>query len=129
MSVTITVDDTVLQDLIKNTGDEVLYIVADGDEYGIYQEFGTHTKTGKPWVPPHPFMKPAAEQVRPGFIAAFKNQLTNEQVDLVCKKAAFDVMGIAQNLAPKDTGALWNSIHVVEGYMHVFTFEPTVGGK
>ena len=120
VSVTITVDDRVLQDLIKNTGDEVLYIVADGVHYGIYQEFGTHTKAGKEWVPPHPFMRPAIEAVRPGFKQAFKNQLTDEQTRLVCKKAAFDVEGIAKQLAPVRYGFLKNSIHVIESTVFEF---------
>lgn len=35
-----------------------LYWVADGVEYGIYQEFGTHRMSA------HPFMMPAVEKVR-----------------------------------------------------------------
>lgn len=61
-----------------------------------------------------PFMRPAVEQVRPGFEAAFANQLTNAQVEAVVVKAAFDLAGIAAYEAPKDTGALANSIHVTE---------------
>lgn len=120
MSVTVTVDDRILKDLIKNTGDEVLYIVADGVHYGIHQEFGTVHMKGTP------FMIPAVEQVRPGFAQAFKNQLTNKQVDLVCKKAAFDIEGIAKDLAPVRYGFLRNSIHVVKRSLHTFTTD--IGG-
>ncbi len=35
-----------------------IYWVADGVEYGIYQEFGTHRMSA------HPFMMPAVEKVR-----------------------------------------------------------------
>ena len=35
-----------------------LYWVADGVEYGIYQELGTHKMSA------HPFMKPAVEKVQ-----------------------------------------------------------------
>ena len=131
-SITLVVDDRVLKQLIKDTGDAVMYIVADDVNYGIHQEFGTHTKSGKPWVPPHPFMRPAVEAVRPGFAAAFKNQLTNEQIDMVCKKTAFDVEGIAKQKAPVDTGALRNSIHVVKEDTFTVTFEnmrDTGGGE
>ena len=118
MSITITVDDRELQRLIRETGDEVLYIVADGVNYGIHQEFGTVKMAA------HPFMVPAIENVRPGFDAAFQNKLTNKQVDQVCKKTAYDVEGIAKQMAPVDTGALKNSIHVVKGETHSFS----VGG-
>jgi len=121
MSVTVIVDDRILKDLIKNTGDEVQYIVADGVHYGIYQEFGT-VHMGK-----QPFMGPAVEHVRPGFDIAFKNQLTNKQVDWVCKKAAFAVEAIAKALAPVRYGFLRNSIHVVKDDTHTFTTD--VGGE
>ena len=118
MSVTVTVDDRELQRLIRETGDEVLYIVADGVNYGIHQEFGTVKMAA------HPFMVPALEHVRAGFEQAFQNKLTDKQVDMVCKKTAFDVEGIAKQLAPVDTGALKNSIHVVKGEKYSFS----VGG-
>lgn len=118
MSVTVTVDDRELQRLIRETGDEVLYIVADGVNYGIHQEFGTYKMAARP------FMVPALEHVRTGFAQAFQNKLTNKQVDQVCKKTAFDVEGIAKQLAPVDTGALKNSIHVVKGEKYSFN----VGG-
>ena len=118
MSITVTVDDRELQRLIRETGDEVLYIVADGVNYGIHQEFGTVKMAA------HPFMVPAIEQVRPGFAQAFQNKLTDKQVDQVCKKTAFDVEGIAKQLAPVDTGALKNSIHVIKGEKYSFS----VGG-
>ena len=123
MSITITVDDRELQRLIRETGDEVLYIVADGVNYGIHQEFGTHKMAA------HPFFVPAIENVRPGFAAAFQNKLTNTQVDLVCKKTAFDVEGIAKQMAPVDTGALKNSIHVVKGEQYSVSFENMRGGE
>jgi len=123
-NITITVDDRELQRLIRETGDEVLYIVADGVNYGIHQEFGTHKMPV-----PHPFMVPAIENVRPGFDAAFQNKLTDKQVDQVCKKTAYDVEGIAKQLAPVDTGALKNSIHVVKGETFSASFENERGGE
>jgi len=123
MSITITVDDRELQRLIRETGDEVLYIVADGVNYGIHQEFGTVKMSA------HPFMVPTLEKVRPGFAQAFQNKLTNKQVDLVCKKTAYDVEGIAKQLAPVDTGALKNSIHVVKGEKYSVTFDNMRGGE
>jgi len=116
-NITITVDDRELQRLIRETGDEVLYIVADGVNYGIHQEFGTVKMAA------HPFMVPAVENVRPGFAAAFQNKLTDKQVDAVCRKIAFSVVGIAQQMAPVDTGALKNSIHMVKGDTFSVTFE------
>ena len=118
-SITITVDDRELQRLIRETGDEVLYIVADGVNYGIHQEFGAPARN----VPPHPFMVPAIENVRPSWVAAFQNKLTNKQIDEVVRKIAFHVVGIAQQLAPVDTGSLKNSIHMVQGDTFTVTFE------
>ena len=122
-SITITVDDRELQRLIRETGDEVMYIVADGVNYGIHQEFGTVKMAA------HPFMVPALENVHPGFAQAFQNKLTNTQVDQVCKKTAFDVEGIAKQMAPVDTGALKNSIHVVKEDTFTVTFENERGGE
>jgi len=124
-SITITVDDRELRRLIANTGGPaVTAIVADGVEYGIYQEFGVENGFGKGIkIPAHPFMKPAVEAVRPGWDAAFKNQLTNAQVSAVVRKAAFDIERGAKERAPTDTHALQNSIHVVVGDVYSVTFE------
>jgi len=109
MSVKVTLDAAKLKHLVANTGADIERFVADGVEYGIYQELGT-VRQGYA----QPFMRPAAEQVRPGFNAAFANQLTDGQVEAVVVKAAFDLSGIAAQIAPKDTTALANSIHVTE---------------
>ena len=45
---------------------EAHYIVADGVEYGIYQELGTHKMSA------HPFLIPAVEKVRNYIIEAVK---------------------------------------------------------
>jgi len=116
-TITITVDDRALKALIANTGGRVEKIIADGVNYGIYQEFGT-SKMGA-----QPFMSPAVEAVRPGWDAAFTNQLTDQQVEGVVTKAAFDIERGAKERAPVDTGALKNSIHVVDGDSFSVTFE------
>lgn len=61
-----------------------------------------------------PFMRPAAERVRPGFEKAFENKITDEDVEGVVVKTAFNMAGIAAYEAPKDTTALADSIHVTE---------------
>ena len=116
--ITITVDDSELVKLIKNTtGDAPVRVVADGVEYGIYQELGTSRMAAQP------FMRPAVEAVRPGFAQAFRGALTREQAEVVVVKAAFDVERLAKQRAPVDTGALKNSIHVVDGEEFSITFE------
>lgn len=75
----------------------------------IYQEIGTERQGYA-----QPFMRPAVEGVRPGFTAAFANQLTDEQVLAVVVKTAFDIEAAAKAGAPVDTGALRSSIHVTE---------------
>jgi hypothetical protein len=105
----IIVDERIeLDRLISSTGARVERIIADGVEYGVFQELGTSR------LAPQPFMSPAVEAVRPGFEAAFANQLTDAQVESVIIKTAFDIERGAKERAPVDTGALKNSIHVEE---------------
>ena len=118
MSITVVTDTRELERLIRETGGETSYILFDGVDYGIHQEFGTVKMAA------HPFFVPAIEHVRPGFAQAFQNKLTNKQVDQVCKKTAYDAEGIAKELAPFDTGLLRNSIGVVKGDKFSFS----VGG-
>jgi len=116
--ITLKVDDSELQRLIrKSAGKGPVYIVADGVEYGLYQEMGTSRNAA------HPFMVPAVEAHREGFKAGFKGCLTIEQADKHVRTFAFKVQGLAQRNAPVDTGALRNSIHVVDGDEFGITFE------
>lgn len=109
MAIKVTLDEAKLRAFISATGAETVRYVADGVSYGIYQELGT-VRQGYA----QPFMRPAVEAVRAGWIKAFQNQLTDKQVDQVVRKTAFDVEGIAKQLAPVDTAALRNSIHTTE---------------
>ena len=138
--ITIRVDDRALVKLIKkSSGKGPVAIVADGVEYGLFQEMGTHEKRGgvlgalgfkgAQRAGAQPFMRPAAERVRPGFNKAFTGVLTIEQADQVVRKTAFDIERIAKDLAPVDTGALKNSIHVVTGKSFSVTFEQLKGGE
>lgn len=104
------IDDSKLVELIAATkGKRPVRIVADGVEYGIYQEMGTTR------IPAHPFMKPAAEAVRRGYIKAIGQVDNWEVAEQVTEKAARDIERGAKQRAPVDTGALRASIHVVEG--------------
>ena len=62
-----------------------------------------------------PFMVPAVEKVRPGFVGAFKGDEKFMQAEQIVEKAARDVERFAKNDAPVDTGALRSSIQVYEG--------------
>lgn len=111
MAIKVSLEMARLQHLIGHTGTaDVVRYVADGVEYGIHQEMGT-VRQGYA----QPFMLPAVEAVRASWLKAFQNQLTNDQVEGVVVKTAFDVAGIAARRAPRDTSALANSIHVTEG--------------
>ena len=117
-TVRITVDDTKLRALIAATkGKKPVRIVADGVEYGLYQEMGTERMGA------HPFMVPAVEQVRPGFAQAFKGLDNLVAAEKVVEKAARDVERFAKVNAPVDTGALRSSIHVVSGDTFTVEFE------
>ena len=122
--ITIRVDDRKLVALIAATkGKGPIRVVADGVEYGLYQELGTSRMGAQP------FMVPAVEAVRPGFIKAMKGQLTMTQVTAVVDKAAFDVERGAKQRAAVDTGEMKNSIHVVDGEEFGVTFTELSKGK
>ena len=105
----VTLDKAKLTHLLTHTGAQVQRYVADGVNYGLWQELGTERQGYA-----QPFMRPAVEAVRAGWESAFAGQLTDEQVKSVVTKVAFDIEGIAKQLAPVDTGALRSSIHVSE---------------
>lgn len=115
--ITITIMDVELRRLIDETsGKGPIKVVADGVEYGINQEYGVENGFGRGIrIPAHPFMVPAVEAVRPGFMQAFKGCITNEMAEIVVRTTAFKIERLAKANAPVDTGALKNTIHVVDG--------------
>ena len=109
MAIKVTREDAKLKHMITHTGAKVQRYVADNTSYGIHQEFGTERQGYA-----QPFMRPAVEAVRPGWDAAFKSKLTDDQVEGVVVKVAFDIEGIAKGYAPVDTGNLKGNIGVSE---------------
>lgn len=107
MTISIEADLTILDQLIADTGGAVERIVADGVNYGIYQELGT-VRQGYA----QPFMSPAVEDVRGGFMQAAAQVVTNTQAAGVVEKAARDVESGAKQRAPVETGTLRSSIQV-----------------
>lgn len=108
----ITIDDSKLRALIDaSKGPVKPKVVADGVEYGIFQEIGTSRMDA------HPFMTPAVEAVRPQFGPAFKQAeaISTDLAQGVVDKTAFDIERLAKGFAAVDTGAMKNSIHVVDG--------------
>ena len=118
-TIRITVDDKALVALIAATaGKKPVRIVADGVEYGLFQEMGT-VKMGA-----QPFMVPAVEAVRPSFVAAWKSVKSLTDAERQVQLSAEHVERLAKQYAPWETGALRSSIHIVTGE----TFEFEVGG-
>lgn len=114
----IDIDDSVLVTLIAATkGKRPVRIIADGVNYGKYVEWGTSV------MPDRPFMKPAAEAVRAGYIKAMGQVKNWEKAEEVTEDAARDVEHGAKARAPVDTGALRASIHVVKGERFTVEFE------
>jgi len=113
MSVVVTVDTARLDQIIAALPKEkIVRFVADGVEYGLYQEMGfTHYKSGKP-VAAQPFMSPAVEAVRPSFEKSFNGIDSLTMIETLVDKAAYDVGAGAKIKCPKDTTALEQSIHV-----------------
>ena len=81
--------------------------VADGVNYGIHQEYGTYR------IAAHPFVRPGVENVRAHLPQSF-GAFGMDQLDDALEKIATDVQAQAAMLAPVDTGALRNSIHVTK---------------
>lgn len=106
----VTVNTSKLAKLIANLGKhDVVRILHDGTAYGLYQEFGTARG-----VPPHPFIRPAIEAVRPSMFEGWKQVLEQGTInpeDFI-DKIARDAEGIAKREAPVDTGNLRASIMV-----------------
>jgi len=114
ISVKITLNDSELRRLIAaSAGGAIKRIVADGVTYGLYQEMGVENGFGRGIkIPAHPFMRPAVEAVRGGFVKAFQGCVTWALMEAVVVKTAFDVERLAKDKAPFETGALMSSIHV-----------------
>lgn len=120
----ITIDDSKLVEMIKATaGQRPIRIVADGVEYGIYQELGPSEGGKRQWGF-KPFMKPSVESARPGFLKAWQQVNNLSQAEAVVEKAARDVERGAKINAPVDTGALRSSIHVVDAELFEVEFTP-----
>ena len=107
MGVTVRVDTARLDQIIATLPKEkVVRFVADGVEYGIYQEMGT-SKMGA-----QPFMSPAVEAVRGSFEKSFDGIDSLTMIETLVDKAAYDIEAGAKINAPVDTGALRSSINV-----------------
>lgn len=121
----VVIDDKELKRLMSalSAQGDVVRLVADGVEYGIYQELGTSK------APAQPFMTPAVEAMRPRFAKALQQTKDLAQVELVVDKVAHDVAARAKSLVPVDTGMLKNSIHVVSGETFETSFTKLSGGQ
>lgn len=106
IQVKIEIDDKVLQRIIKAVAEAEIpqYTIADGVEYGIWQEFG---KSG------HPSLVPAFETVTKDLPQAIGQAIeAGVSLETVITKAAFDIQALWQADVNVDTGAYKNSIHV-----------------
>jgi len=121
-----------LDKLIAQLKGKPARVIYDGTEYGVWQEFGAKPHVIRPnkakalsWPgaehpvgavhhpgnPPHPFMRPAIEHIRPalkdGWQAVLDGTIT---ADDFVEKLATDAEAIARSMAPYDTGNLSNAI-------------------
>jgi len=126
ITIRIDVDDSELVKLINAAKGPIKpKVVADGVDYGIYQEMGPADDNSTHRWAFTPFMAPAVERVRAGFAQAFKlaAAISTEKAQGVVDKSARDVARIAKGLVRKDTSALANSIHVVDAGTGAFSTE------
>jgi len=109
---TVEINDGPLRELASRCpGKPIDRIVADGVDYGKYQEFGTAR------FPARPCARPAAEAVLPGFVDAIRAngahfERTEAAVDLAAHRIErrWKENIVAKNVV--DTGAYLNSVHV-----------------
>lgn len=85
---------------------EVVRILHDQTDYGVYQEFGTSKMAAQP------FITPAMDAVRPTFIEGLKQIKNLEQLEMFVDKVAYDALAVAMDNVPVDTGYLKNSLKV-----------------
>src|SRR3990172_1841910 len=113
-TVRVILDDRKLQEIIRATaGGGRSRIIADGGEYGGFNELGTSRMSARP------FLVPAFEEGTRDLGRALGQAIERGvSLDAVIGKTAFDVQAGAQrNIQDKhiiDTGALFNSMHVEE---------------
>ena len=110
MTLEVITDTKVLDKMLKDLKGDPTWILHDGVEYGIHQEFGfVHTSGNH--VAAQPFMRPAVEDVRPAFNKGVKALIegVGDAEDFV-GIMAFKMEGIAKRDAPFDTGDLEASI-------------------
>ncbi len=117
VTVKVTIDDRVLRKMIADTaGKGPIRIIADGVEYGKFVELGTSKMAAQP------ALGPAVESVRPGFVAAIKQNGANfGRLEMVIEKGARDIERGWKAGAAVDTGAYKNSIHVIKAEAFSFT--------
>lgn len=108
--VRVTINDSKLRAMITALPrQKIVRYVADGVEYGLYNELGTEKMSAQP------FMRPATEAARRGFTQAFRGLNNLMQLEAIVEKAAHDIERGAKMRARVDTGAMKNSIHVAPG--------------
>jgi hypothetical protein len=105
--VKITLDTSGIDDLLKSLKDAIpTFIIEDGVEYGIYQEF---TASG------HPSLVPAFERNTKALPQAVGEAIEKGiNVGDVVKATAFNIQREWQADVNVDTGAFKNSIHTRE---------------
>lgn len=108
VTIKIETDFKKLHSLIENLKGKPVRILHDGVSYGAHNEFGTSR------MPPHPFMTPAIEAVRPAFNKGWPQVIEKQALtaEAFVEKIARDAEGHAKANAPVLTGALKNSISV-----------------
>jgi len=124
VTIRIDVDDRELVKLINAASGPIKpKIVADGVNYGVWQETGTTKMAARPCA------TPAIEAVRGGFAQAFAqaSAITSALAQGVVEKTAQNVERLwKQNIITKgvvDTGAYLNSVHVVDAGTGAFSVE------
>ena len=103
---TVYTDMAVLQRMIKTMKGKPVRILHDGEDYGIYNEFGTSRMSAQP------FITPAIEGIRDDFLDGWKQVVNLEQADDWVELCARRAEGIAKSHVRVDTGALKASIAV-----------------
>jgi hypothetical protein len=102
-------DTAVLDDILAKLPPSITYYIADGVQYGVYQELGTSKMAAQPHVTPavegHRNADTFGRAVQAYGLLGY---------DRAFRSFVFTILADIKALAPFDTGNLRNSYHVTQ---------------
>jgi len=105
----------VLDQMMRDMPQSITYYIADGVEYGIYQELGTHNEDGSRRMEARPHVMPVIEHHKAAHTDADVVRAYGiNHIDRAWRSLAFTILADIKNMAPYRYGNLRNSYHVTK---------------